>query len=189
MILHSMIVDSFLGDFNAARAHLDGAIFGDARNPQDGVVYPGICLDIPQREEVIARLSATLGHAIKLHWLFARISRAGEHAPHQAHTDVVMGQYTLILYMNRPEHCVGGTTILIHKSGMHRHPQTEEERAMWQQDCNDAEKWWVVGGAPMMANRGFIVRSDVFHRSEPIGGFGQTPRDARMVIVGFFDFA
>jgi len=118
---------------------------------------------------------------------FMRMSKEGVHVPHQAHTDKNIADYTFLLYLNKDEDCRGGTDILEHIEGMKIHPQTQEEIDIWKRDTNNSEKWIKVGFCPMAFNRAFILRSDLFHRSVPINGFGTNQFNSRLVLISFFN--
>lgn len=183
-----MILDDFLSDFDNAREYADNAHYQDFRNV-DGVVYPGICTDLPEwiRGEVLAFMAVYLGREPVKPTIFMRLSPKGVEAPHQAHTDALMGDWSLMLYLNRPEHCRGGTSLLRHReAGMYTTPTDPDLVEIWERDTNDREAWDVTDLAVMKPNRAFVFSADLFHRAEPIGGFGSTPEDARMVLTGFF---
>lgn len=192
MQLHSMVVDNFLGDFESVRNWADGAQYKDVANPIDGVVYPGICTDIPEalRNEIHYRLQAVLSGRVDIKTIFARLSLAGVDVPHQAHNDAVMGQFSFMLYLNRPEHCQGGTELVVcagGDSGMEYGPANETEREEWERWTNWPEMWNQVSMCPMKSNRAFIFDARLMHRALPIGGFGKDAKDGRLVITAFFD--
>ena len=112
-----MIVDDFLEDFDSVRKVCDGLNYSGVTSPVDGVFYPGISLEIPQavKAEVVEKLEKLTGNVGNL-WLFLRLSVKGVDVPHQAHNDASMGRYGMILYLNRPEHCFGGTSLVRHKT-------------------------------------------------------------------------
>lgn len=186
MTPHSIIIDDFLSDFEGWREWADTAKYQPIENPVDGVVYPGICTAIPSFGTQ-QRLSLVMGANVKLRTLFMRLSLDGVDVPHQAHTDAVMGEYSLMLYLNRAEHCRGGTSLVRHVSGMDSHPTTPEQVAMWERDTNAPGKWSIYSMAEMKPNRAFIFRSDLFHRAEPVGGFGTDSTNGRLVLTAFFD--
>jgi hypothetical protein len=186
MTPHSIIIDDFLPDFDGWREWADTAKYDPIENPVDGVVYPGICTAIPSFGTQ-QRLSLVMGTNVKVRTLFMRLSLEGIAVPHQAHTDAVMGEFSLMLYLNRAEHCRGGTSLVRHVSGMDSHPTTPEQVALWEQDTNAPDRWSIYSMAEMKPNRAFIFRSDLFHRAEPIGGFGAGPTNGRLVLTAFFD--
>jgi hypothetical protein len=177
-MLHSMVIDDFLPDFTGWRAWADTCSFRDEVNPADGVSYPAICRDVPTYGTQ-QRLAAIMGRPVNLHALFLRLSLAGVPVPHQAHHDQAMGDFSLMLYLNRPEHCQGGTALLEHADG-------EPDEPTWRRDTNTPDKWRVLSLCQMRANSAFIFRSNLWHRAEPIGGFGDSTANGRLVMTGFF---
>lgn len=181
------IADDFLDDFDAWRQWLDVAPYETVTNPADGVDYPGICRAVPMRGEVEAKLEKLMGRPVSVRYMFMRLSLEGVPVPHQAHTDDTMGQYSLMVYLNRPEHCRGGTSILRHVSGMETTPETPAELAAWQRDTNNPRQWEYVTLCPMRSNRACVFQAKLFHRAEPLGGFGRDATDGRLVLTAFFD--
>jgi hypothetical protein len=184
------VVDSFIPSFDSLRAHADSVDYQGVRNPVDGVVYPGISTDIPAsvKEEVICATSTILSTAISPNAIFTRLSLADVPVPHQAHTDSTMGQWSLMLYLNRPEHCKGGTSLVRHRTtGMLSDPRGAAELAIWKTDTNKPEAWEIVQLVPMRPNRAFLFPSHRMHRAEPIGGFGDSPKNGRLVLTMFFN--
>ena len=181
MRLHSQIVDGFLEDFHRWRAWLDAARYDDFVSEVDGVTYPGICAPLPGelQEELRFKLQAVAGLQ-RMNWLFARLSVLGAHPPHWAHHDASMGAWSMMLYMNRAEHCDGGTALL-------RHKQDEITQEQWARDTNRPERWHLESVCPMAPNRAFIFRADQWHAAMPLGGFGGDVRDGRLVITAFFE--
>lgn len=179
------VIDSFLPEevYARLRTHADGLAFDGVRNPVDGVVYPGISTDIPDEVRSWVRIMA--GADIKM--LFMRLSLAGVPVPHQAHTDSVMGRTSLMLYLNRVEHCQGGTQLVFHRqTGMLADPRDERELKAWQEDTNKPEAWAVYEQADMKPNRAFIFPARLMHRAAPIGGFGADATNGRLVLTAFF---
>lgn len=190
MQIAAVIIDDFFEDFSDVRARLDNARYADMQSPVDGVVYPNICVEIPPAiaAECKQRLEEALGLKIRKKWLFVRLSPAGVDVPHQAHTDSCMGQFSMMLYLNRPEHCAGGTSLLRHKAnGTESDPTTPSELEDWKRDMNTPDAWEPTLLCGMKANRAFVFPAERYHRAEPIGGFGSDARDARVVMTMFFD--
>lgn len=188
MRIHTAIIDDF---FKRPYGHRSSAIkqgFQGVVSPKDGVLYPGIQDATDLNQEVKQKL-AGLFPTLKPNHTFFRLSTWGEHAPHQAHTDKIMGEYTLIVYLSEPHPKVFcGTTLLEHTSGqMPVHPDTPHGEQVWTRDTNNAQAWNVVGQCEQKFNRAFIMRSDLFHRAEPIGGYGHDAESGRLVLVCFFD--
>ena len=188
--MSAIIIDDFFTDFDAVRRWADEARFIDVTNDVDGVVYPDVCIEIPSwlLMETHTGAARALGWTPLLRVLFARLSVAGKVAPHQAHTDVTMGQYSMMVYLNRPEHCRGGTSILRHiETGAERNPTDAEGEAIWRRDTNVATAWEHTAMCGMKPNRALIFPADLYHRAEPVGGFGSDSKDGRIVMTMFFD--
>lgn len=183
--------DQFFSDGETARASLLDESYQGIVSPFDGVFYPDIAKIDPVLEaELWFGVQEIVGERIRASAIFARLSVDGVKAPHQVHTDAIMGDYTAIVYMNAPEHCQGGTSVLRHReTSLATHPTTPEEIAYCTRDSNDPTKWVTTYFAEMVFNRIFVCDSKLFHRSEPIGGFGKTVADGRLVVVGFFNRA
>lgn len=175
-----LIIDDFLNDYDGMRKHCDKLSYDGMTSPVDNVFYPGVTDDIPShvRDEIQLKLGS-LFNGVKINYLFLRLSPEGTQAPHQAHNDESMGQYSFMLYLNRAKHCTGGTSFVEHVSG--------DNLSSWADDHSDPEKWNIVAMTDMKSNRACIFDASDMHRSEPIGGFGKTAKTARLVLVGFFD--
>ena len=178
MIPHSLIIDEFLPDFDDFRNWADRQIYAPVINPADGVEYPGICSHVPTYGTRL-RLEAIMQHPVKINAAFMRLSLAGVHVPHQAHHDGLMGQYSMMLYLNRAKHCQGGTSLVRHVSG--------DDLAHWETDHSKPEMWCAYSLCEMAPNRAFIFRADLMHRAEPVGGFGDGAENGRLVYTAFFD--
>jgi hypothetical protein len=182
MKLSFQVFDDFIESYDYFRDFCDRATFEDTVNPHDGFVYPNICMKAPF-ECIQYALVKAIGHANLIHGAL-RLSLGGVKAPYQAHADDFMGgQYTVIVYLNRPEHCRGGTALL-------RHKRTGAERgfdnAEWQDDESKPEAWETTLLCPMRSNRAFVFDSRLLHRSEPVQGFGTDQTNGRLVFVGVF---
>lgn len=181
MILHSLIYDDFLEDFDRWRTWFDQAPYEDVVSDVDNVTYPGICKDIPAelREEVRYKLQALTGMS-RMNWLFARLSTEGMDPPHWAHHDGNMGAWSMMLYLNRREHCQGGTALLSHVYG-------EPTPEVWARDTNTPGMWCQTLRCQMVPNRAFVFRAEQWHAALPKGGFGHSPIDGRLVLTCFFE--
>lgn len=188
-----LIVDDFLADYPAMRALADEAQYETLENPFDCHTYPGIYLlnGMPIYDEMQQKLSQIMGTPVELLTFFMRQSMDKAYCPEQAHTDTAMEQqFSFVLYLNRPEHCQGGTSFLRHKeSGWEQACRNDEvwDNAAYVHDGKKPDCFETVLLCPMRSNRLIIYPSYLIHRSEPIDGFGSTPEDARLVAVGFFN--
>lgn len=172
--------DGFLPSYNLLREYANRAEFKDIESPVDGVVYPGICAEVPVAIEVESELCRLFGD-VDIQTMFMRLSTEDAKAPHGAHTDSVMGDYSLMLYMGDE----GGTEFLQHECGMATNPTTQEQEKLWQQDTNQPDKWQVINQCRMRQNRACVFRSDRFHRASP--SYGNNPANGRLVLSAFFN--
>lgn len=185
----SLIVDKFIDDYEWFRGYCDLLEYSDQVNPVDNTSYPGINISIPEgiRGEVITKLQRITNTRILRSTMFLRLTCGGTDVPHQAHNDASMGQHVCIVYINRPEHCKGGTSFVKHKErGMANGPSSDEESEIWQRDTNDYDKWEITEMYQMVSNRALIFDSSIMHRAEPPSGFGDGARDGRLVLSCFF---
>jgi hypothetical protein len=189
MTLDSLSAENFFS--HHALQDTQGLNFEDILSPDDGVVYPGISIAVSKRieAETIFNFQRIFQAPINLRRAFFRLSLPGMDAPHQAHTDLIMGTYTALVYLTPDEFVPegAGTSLLEHKNGMRVTPRSPEEEAIWRRDTNSPQHWRVTGFCPMKFNRLFLINSDLFHRAEPIGGFGDGPLNGRLVFTAFFD--
>jgi hypothetical protein len=185
-----IIIDNFLDDFDSFRSYCDNLDYSGVKNPVDKVFYPGATFDIPEeiKDEVALKVKNLFNQEINPVGMFVRLSKEGDYAPHQAHTDTLMAEYTMILYLNRMEDCMGGTSFVIHKdTGMYETPINEKQLAVWEADYNTPDMWQIFKMCSMLPNRALIFPSEKMHRSEPVGGFGKDPQDGRLIFGMFFN--
>lgn len=185
-----VIFHDFLDDYEGFIAQSDTFEFKDKYSPNDGVTYPNICENFPDevRQEVLAKLTGFFGMEPKDPKMVVRLSLAGSNPPHLAHNDSVMGQYTFMLYLNKPEHCQGGTWFVDHKDcPMSELVHTEEQHKIWQRDTNDPSKWVVIDSVGMQTNKAVLFKSNLMHQTADPCGFGSSIEDGRLVLICFFD--
>ena len=181
-----MICDNFLASFDLLHDASINTPFLDEVNPVDGVIYPQICKEIPQEveREIVDNIEKALGRPPEISMMFMRRSPEGVKCPHQVHCDSVMGGYTMILYVNDADNA--GTSLVRHKeSGIGYNPSNQEFVDIIVNDQNNPDAWHVTDMIDMVSNRAFIFKSDMLHRAEPVGGFGQGT-EARCVLTCFF---
>jgi len=184
------VIDNFLNDYESFRLYCDDVDFKGEVNPVDNVFYPGVSIEIPNhiQTEIIERLENYFNKQIKPILMFMRLSLKGIKAPHQAHTDASMSTHAMMLYLNRKEHCNGGTSFVTHKqSGLCKNPINEIQENIWIKDTNNPDAWEITDMCPMKTNRAMVFDSIKMHRSEPIGGFGKGAKDGRLVLTFFFN--
>ena len=181
----SAVFSDFLDHFEELRSFSKECEFSAIENPVDKAVYPFICRDLPIQVEhdVHSALENRIGRKPEINTLFMRMSPAGVHVPHIAHTDNSMGKYSLMLYLNDQ----GGTSFLRHKeTGICAAPESQKFVELVSKDQNEIEKWDRVYTVLASPNRALIFESNFFHCADPVGGFGTDQSDARIVLTAFF---
>lgn len=187
-----LVVPNFYSDYRRVRNVSDHFSYAGETNPADGVFYPGVETTLPAWlvEETENNLEILLDCPIKMRTIFCRLSLEGVEVPHQVHTDSIMGENALMVYLNRRAHCQGGTSFVKHKAmNFAAEPRCPDEYQAWQNDMNDSEAWEIIDCVEMKPNRAVIFDAKRMHRAEPIGGFGNDRKCGRLVLTGFFDYA
>lgn len=187
------IIDNFLDDYAALEAHAHTLNYSGVINPVDSVLYPGISVDVPEqfKKEIERKIQQYFNVSDDLFWasipLVFRLTLEGTNAPHQAHTDAIMGQYNFILYFNDGDENTG-TSILRHKdTGIEIAPGDPELLQRLHEETNEYDNWEIVELCQAKKNRAAIIPSKLYHRAEPVGGFGTTPESGRLVLLCFFN--
>ena len=183
-----LVIDHFLPEFEELQKYAQTAEFTDVVNGFDGVTYPLICADIPDHLKLsIFCMIAKHFDAPVSPTIFMRRSPAGVPCPHQVHSDRSMGRHSLMLYLNAEDDCEGGTSFLSHRAtGIAYNPELPEAAAIVVADQNNPEAWDIRDMAEMRPNRAVIFDAATLHRAEPVGGFGDTPENTRVVLTCFF---
>jgi len=181
-------IENFITDYPMFRSYCDTLAYEGVQSPVDGVFYPGVSLSIPQHvvDDVSLHLRI-VDKMTRLNCIFLRLSLEGVKAPHQAHTDISMGQKSLMVYLSRPTDIKWGTAMLKHKTGLDYAPEYQEEIDVMNRDMNNPEMWEITRFCEALPNKGFIFDAGLIHRAEPIGGFGDSPVNGRLVLTAFYD--
>lgn len=125
-----------------------------------------------------------------------RLTLAEDEGRGRVHIDV--SYWSAILFLSRPEDCVGGTEFFRHKAtGTDRFPVTNEELAatgygtfedahkgIIGRDGADAGAWEPSMQVPMRYNRLLLLRPWLWHTAGP--GFGDRLDNGRLVYLMFF---
>ena len=183
------IIDDFLCDFDSLRNHCDNLKYEGVTNNVDDVFYPGVDKNIPEkhRGNITDNLEALYENVV-VNFMFLRLSLVGMVCPHASHSDVAMGEKSLMLYLNKSEDSIGGTALIRHvDSGMDVTPLNEKQWGTWEKDYSITKAWDTYEMASMLPNRAVIFNAGLMHRALPIGGFGNTPKNGRLVLTAFFD--
>ena len=181
-----VVIDNFLSCFDELKEHSLVCSFGDIVNPADGVVYPHINLDIPSAvlNEIKEKINKIFG-AATINYAFLRMSPKGAFAPQAVHTDCSMGKYSLMLYLNNAD---GGTAMMAHKaSGISQAPMDAAFLAVTTPDKNNIDAWEIIDIAEMKENRAAIFDAKKYHCALPVGGFGESQPESRIVMTVFFN--
>lgn len=184
-------IDNFLPAkvFEKLRASADHWVYGDVENPADGAVYPGIHPVVvgQLREVIIGKLAVEHDAWPEVRFMFLRLSTEGTLTHERYHSDISMGQYTLVLYLNRLEHCQGGTDMVAHCSGFDSAPQTDLDYECYIADQDKPDAWETYYSCQMKPNRALIVDAELLHAAKPFGGFGKDATDGRLVLCCFYE--
>lgn len=181
------VYDDFLESYDELKKYSLECDFKDLENEKDGVTYPHICAYIPEnvKTEIFDKLKQFKGSDIENPTIFLRMSPKGVHVPHVAHTDISMGRFSFMLYLNNNEE--SGTALVRHiMTGISYQPVLEGFVKIVQEDMNNHEAWTPYQKVMSKENRAAIFDAACIHRAEPIGGFGDNQDDARIVLTCFF---
>lgn len=181
-----VVIDNFLSCFDELKEYSLVCRFGDIVNPADGVVYPHINLGIPSAvlNEIKEKINKIFG-AATINYAFLRMSPKGAFAPQAVHTDCSMGKYSLMLYLNNAD---GGTAMMAHKaSGISQAPMDAAFLAVTTPDKNNIDAWEIIDIAEMKENRAAIFDAKKYHCALPVGGFGESQPESRIVMTVFFN--
>ena len=183
-----MIIDDFLpeDDYRSLKNLSLTGTFKDEANDIDGVVYPDIMRNLPEAlvNAILSKASSALGRVPVNPVMFMRMSKEGVKCPHMVHHDGVMGDYSLMLYLNDGD---GGTSLVVHReTGITYAPENDIFAKIIQSDQNNPEAWRVMSTTEMRENRAFIFNSKLLHCAEPVGGFGDCQSNSRIVLTCFF---
>lgn len=191
----TLVVDNFLPAPHSTREEFVTTEFKDVLGP-DGETYKRVA--VRPNDEFQDLLEKALGKKIKMSHAMVRLNYAGENPNNAIHSDSGYNEWAVVLYLNLPEQCQGGTALWEHKIYNWKSLPTEAEvraqgrnptkvlarlRGDWNEP--DAWKWW--GMLEMKFNRAVIFPCAAFHSRYPFEAFGTTPDDGRLVWVTFFN--
>lgn len=165
------------------------------RNSQERIEITGLVQQVSHIVAEPLKLLSTLQSHAK-----CRIALAGDKGRAKVHID--SGTYwSGILYLSRPEDCVGGTEFFRHRrTGTDHAPIDPAERArlgyasdeemhrdIIEKDSNDDSKWELIMRVPMRFNRLILLRPWLWHTAGP--SFGDSMENGRLVYLMFFSSA
>ena len=119
-----------------------------------------------------------------MHTIFARATYAGLAAENKIHSDLVMGSFAAHVYLSLDWPAGSGTSFWTNKLLGMRHTAGMDPATI---RSNSVEDWDRYLSAQAVFNRMLIHRGDAWHLAEPVGGWGSTPEDGRLVVTCFFD--
>ena len=183
------IFDDFLLKPDESIASVLAGPYEDYHSPVDGVVYPAINKEVPDDLglEMIQKLAFLMRRELRdldVVTLFSRAMFHGMSAPNKIHSDVIMGRYAAHLYLSKDWPEGAGTSFWRHREQGATHTDRTKLELM---DHNDLSQWERVVTVQGKRNRLLIHHADHWHLAEPIGGWGGSPGDARVVITCFFN--
>lgn len=186
--MHTVLAmfDGFLEHPEKAREQLLSKRFIDVTNPVDGVVYPGICQDIPAEVKMafINGLSRIVGYEIFPTTMFARSMPEGVKSPHQVHSDRSMGFYSAHVYLSEKWPTGAGTGFYTHDTEGHRETELTNHANL---NFKGFENWSRNLFCQGQFNRLLVHDSSFYHCAEPSEGFGKTLEESRLVLTCFFN--
>lgn len=186
--------DNFLPHPRMVRNEFINLPFYNIRGP-DGEMYKKISMR--PTDEFSPELEQAIGRKVSRSYSMARLNYAGELPNNAIHSDDAYDPYALIIYLNLPHQCKGGTAFWRHrKTGFEQMPTEAEIKSKGKSPVrifqelsdswNDASKWEQVGIAEMKFNRAVIFPTNVFHSRFPFEAFGTGPEDGRLIFCSFF---
>lgn len=191
-----LVIDNFLDDPDAYRALALKQDYYTIRGP-DGGTYKNI--SVRKTEEHKAKIEAAIGKKIAQDYSFLRFAIYGSELGHTIHADSGLSPWGCVLYLN-PEDTIApdsGTCFYEHRVlKIEKVPTEQEVRAagkspkrVWtelEKSWNDPDKWKETGRVEMKYNRAIFFPTVYFHSRLPLGAFGNTIDDARLIFVSFF---
>lgn len=179
--------EDFAPDAETVRDAVTSGNFTTETGP-DGAPYTGISLYPVQHW--IDRIGTLLGKRIRPYISCFRLNLKGE-LPHSwVHSDGICAKFATVLYLNTPEQCNGGTAFWKHnKLGIDRLPkdQSPEFYKSMDADWKRLELWEQVGMIAMKWNQLITYPTCLFHSRFPFEGFGEGPKDGRLIWICFYD--
>lgn len=185
-MIQLIAVDGALADPAASRAKILSGVFEDIVNPVDGVVYPAINRDPNQDvvREFHSKIESAIGRHIRPKVTFSRAMFLGMSAPNKIHSDRIMASHAAHIYLSTDWPEGSGTSFWEHKV---YGPVHDDRVVPADIRANEMSDWSRLYLAQAAFNRMLVHRGDLWHLAEPIGGWGDKPENARLVITCFFD--
>jgi hypothetical protein len=196
---YTACLDDFLPDPDATRTRALQAAYAPLGT---GLAASGLYTDYLPEEGVIARISDFLERPL----VPADPRGTGRFSLRTAQMTMGMDVHAddcdwgAILYLNRPEHCEGGTSIFRHRASGHFHlplPEQQKELGLgstaeaWDYFVRgeglDRSRWEEIYRAEMAYNRLVLIPGGLFHSHSST--FGSDLSDGRLVQLYFLNDA
>ena len=188
--------DNFLPNPLEVREDILSKGFPDVVSPVDGLTYRHIQVRPPQ--EFNHLLSEAVGRPVIQSHSLGRINYAGELPNNAIHSDDSYFDFAVVLYLNLPHQCKGGTAFWRNKRlDMVRNPTDAEIRMIGKSprrfreqlntEWNRPEAWEQFDVSEMEFNRAVIYSTRIFHSRFPFEAFGSDPHTGRLIWVSFFN--
>ena len=181
--LSHIVVDDFLDDPVMARELVMNLNFEAPPDPKHGVIsFNG---KIPQAlmEQMRPKIEELLSKKIEYHPR-SKCALTFAHTPTNSvcHVDggdnMRMFNWTVIVYLNLPEQCRGGTSLFRHRATGHVCNKNGVE--YYASDFSDSAKWELLEEVGMKFNRALLLPAWLFHSLSFT--FGDSVENARMTL-------
>lgn len=191
--MRPIVVDRFSSFPDFAREYALDADFKQIEH--HGLNYYGIA-EAPDHSGV-KQIEALVGEHIEEAKVIYRRYLENETAETYIHNDILLGKWTGLLFLNRPEQCFGGTAFWRHKKfGWEAGPNlgqvvdagfknSSEYCAFMAKEGFREDQWEMIDYVPMAFNRLVLFRSAQFHSRYPMKSFGTDLESARLLKVFF----
>lgn len=191
------VIDNFVEDAAAERTRALASEFKTVSHNK--LEYRGISLLDAATDEATGRIAKILfgENAPSSQETFFRRYLEAEENETFIHSDVLIGTFTGILFLNPPEQCRGGLAFWKHRPyGWETHPTGEQLQRqgltdtpeLWKsiyRDGFEEWKWEMTDYVPMAWNRLVLFHSPRFHSRYPQKTFGTELENARLIRVFF----
>lgn len=184
------VVDDFLIEPMVVRNNAIQQGFEDKEF--QGSLYSTVNVNIP--EEIQYGIQAVYGREIKIHVAAFRQGKKNSPIHNFVHADNSCASMAAVLYLNKPEDCVGGTAFWRHKKTgwIHMPSLVELQKAgftldSFAKDWHDSDAWEMLSICGMQFNRAVFYPCSIFHSRWPWSGFGDNDNNARLILAVFFD--
>lgn len=189
-MLPILTIDGFCEDPFLEREKALAATYKTISMPNYTVHGINLCEDKENETKIIDML----GEDLELNFSVYRRYYRNEAVPTYIHSDVDVGLYTAILFLNLPSQCTGGTAFWKYKKyGWEKSPETtgqiedvgeKDTPEFWHKmhlDGFDESQWEMTQLVEMKFNRLFVFPSAGYHSRYPQDSFGTDIHNARLI--------